>query len=159
MSVIGDILLYLLTGIIYWWWSANLSVFGLAPNLIFIAALSAAIIARPVKALAYGFFFGIALDLLGSNLFGGYALTYTLMAYGVYIMKRHLDLVSPFSQVIAALTLTVLSMLFYQGLSLTLARINPLQLKAFLIEPFLNAILAPIVFYFFAQLKRRFDLL
>lgn len=159
MSLIGDILLYLLTGLVYWWWTANLSVFGMAPNIIFTAALAAAIIARPAKALAYCFFFGIYLDLLGSNLFGAYALTYTLMAYGVYIMKRHLDLVSPFSQVIAALTLTVVSMLFYQGLSLTLARINPLQLKAFLVEPFLNALVAPLVFYFFAQLKRRYDLL
>ncbi|MFA6433467.1 MAG: rod shape-determining protein MreD [Elusimicrobiales bacterium] len=159
MSVIGDILLYFFTGVLYWWWTANLSVFGLAPDLIFTAALAAAIIARPVKALIYCFSFGICLDMLGSNLFGGYALTYTLMAYGIYIMKRHLDLVSPFSQVVAALTLTVVSMLFYQGLSLTLAKINPLQLKAFLVEPFLNALLAPVVFYFFTQLKRRFDLL
>ena len=159
MSLIGDILLYLLTGLVYWWWTANFTVFGMAPNIIFTAALSAAILARPAKALAYCFFFGIYLDLLGSNLFGAYALTYTLMAYGIYVMKRHLDLVSPFSQVIAALVITIVSMLFYQGLSLTLAKINPLQLKAFLVEPFLNALLAPLVFYFFAQLKRSFDLL
>ena len=159
MRLMGDILIYLLTGVIYWWWTTNLSIFGVAPNIIFVAALAAAIIARPAKALVYGFFFGIYLDMLGSNLFGAYALTYTLMAYGIYIMKRHLDLVSPFSQVIAAFTLTMISMLCYQGLSLALAKINPLQLKAFLVEPFLNALLAPIVFYFVAQLKRRFDFL
>ena len=159
MSVIGDILLYVLTGLVHWWWTANLAVFGVSPNIIFVAAMSAAIIARPAKALAYCFCFGIYLDLLGSNIFGAYALTYTLMAYGIYIMKRHLDLVSPFSLVIAALSLTVVSMLFYQALSLTLAKINPLQLREFLVEPFLNAILAPVMFYFFSQLKRRFDLL
>ena len=159
MSLIGDILLYLVTGLVYWWWTANLSVFGVAPNIVFTAALSAAIIARPVKALAYCFFFGIYLDLLGSNLFGAYALTYTLMAYGIYVMKRHIDLVSPFSQVIAALALTAVSMLFYQAVSLTFAQINPLQLKVFLVEPFLNALLAPVMFYFFTQLKRRFNLL
>lgn len=159
MSILGDFLLYFLTGLVHWWWTANLSVFGTAPNIIFTAALSVAILARPARALAWCFFFGIYLDLLGSNLFGAYALTYTLMAYGIYVMKRHLDLVSPFSQVIAALALTVVTMLFYQGLSLTLAKINPLQLKAFLVEPFLNALMAPLVFYFFAQLKRRFDLL
>jgi len=159
MGIIGDLLLYLLTGLIHWWWTANLSFFGVAPNIIFIAALSAAIIARPAKAIAYCFFFGIYLDLLGSNLFGAYALTYTLMAYGIYMMKRHLDLVGPFSQIIAALSLTLVTMLFYQALCLTLAKINPLQLKAFLVEPFLNAILAPIVFYIFVQLKKRFHLL
>ena len=159
MSVIGDILLCVLTGIISWWWTANLSVFGVAPNIVFLAALSVAIISRPPKAIAYCFFLGVYLDLLGSNLFGAYALTYTLMAYGVYIVKRNLDLVSPFSQVIAALSLTPVIMLFYLALSLTLADINPLQLKTFLVEPFLNALLAPVVFYFFAQLRRRFGLL
>ena len=159
MGMIADLLLYLLTGLIHWWWTANLSFFGVAPNIIFVSALSAAIIARPAKAIAYCFFFGIYLDLLGSNLFGAYALTYTLMAYGIYMMKRHLDLVGPFSQVIAALSLTPVIMLFYQALSLTLARINPLELKAFLIEPFLNAILAPIAFYIFVQFKKRFHLL
>ena len=159
MGMIADLSLYLLTGIVHWWWTANLSFFGLAPNIIFIAALSAAIIARPAKGIAYCFFFGIYLDLLGANLFGAYALTYTLMAYGIYMMKRHLDLVGPFSQLIAALSLTPVTMLFYQALSLALARINPLQLKAFLVEPFLNALLAPIAFYIFVQLKKRFHLL
>ena len=118
-----------------------------------------AAIARPAKGIAYCFFFGIYLDLLGANLFGAYALTYTLMAYGIYMMKRHLDLVGPFSQLIAALSLTPVTMLFYQALSLALARINPLQLKAFLVEPFLNALLGPIAFYIFVQLKKRFHLL
>lgn len=159
MGIIGDLLLYLLTGLVHWWWTANLSFFGVAPNLIFLAAMSAAIIARPAKAIAYCFCFGLYLDLLGSNLFGAYALTYTLMAYCIYMMKRHLDLAGPFSQIIAALSLTLVTMLFYQTLSLTLARINPLQLKAFLVEPFLNAVLAPIVFYLFVQLKRRYHIL
>lgn len=159
MAIIGDIMLYLLTGLLHWWWTANLSFFGLAPNIIFVAALSTAIIARPGKAIAYCFFFGLYLDLLGSNLFGAYALTYTLMAYGIYMMKRHLDLISPFSQIIAALSFTVVTMLFYQGLLLALTKINPLQLKAFLVEPFLNAVLAPITFYVLVQLKRRYNLL
>ena len=159
MAIIGDILLYLLIGLIHWWWTTNLSIFGVAPNLIFAAALSAAILARPAKAIAYCFFFGAYLDLLGSNLFGAYALTYTLMAYGIYMAKRHIDLVGPFSQLIAALVLTVFTMLFYQAVSLTLAKINPLQLKAFLVEPFFNAVIAPVVFYFFLQLKRRYNLI
>lgn len=159
MILIGDLLLYLLTGLVHWWWTANLSFFGAAPNIVFTAALSAAIIARPAKAIACCFFYGIYLDMLGSDLFGAYALTYTLMAYGIYIAKRRLDLVSPFSQIVAVLVLTVITMLFYQGLSLTFARINPLQLKALLTEPFLNALLAPVVFYVFAQFKRKFGIL
>ncbi|OGS54153.1 MAG: rod shape-determining protein MreD [Elusimicrobia bacterium RIFOXYB2_FULL_62_6] len=159
MTIIGDILLYLLTGAVYWWWTANLTVFGLSPNIIFMAALAAAILARPVKAMAYGFLFGLFLDLLGSGVFGAYALTYTLMAYGVYILKRHFDLIGGFSQIIAALTLSVLTMLLDQSLSLIFAKLNPLELKAFLVEPFLNAALTPFVVYLFSQLKKGFGVL
>jgi rod shape-determining protein MreD len=159
MNIIGDILLYLLAGSVHWWWTARLSLFGLAPNIIFVTALSSAIIARPVKGICYGFFLGLYLDILGSHLFGGYALTYTLMAYGVYLMKRQLDLVSPFSQVVSALALTVVSLVFYHGLLLALAGINPLRLRTFLVEPFLNAALAPAAFYFLSRLKKRFNLL
>ncbi len=159
MSLIGDALLYLLTGLLHWWWTANLSVFGVAPNLIFTAALASAIIARPAKAVTLCFFLGIYLDLLGSNLFGAYALSYTIMAYGIHLLKRHIDLITVFSQIVSAFILTMVTMVFYQALSLALAKINPLQLKAFLVEPFLNALIAPIVFYFFSHLKRRFNLL
>ncbi|MBI4803494.1 MAG: rod shape-determining protein MreD [Elusimicrobia bacterium] len=159
MIFTGDLLLYAMTGLVHWWWAANLSIFGVAPNIAFMAALTAAILARPAKAMSYGFFFGVYLDLLGSNIFGAYALTYTLMAYGVYILKRHFDLIGGFSQIIAALMLSMLTMLFYQGLSLVFAKINPLELKAFLVEPFLNAALAPFVFYLFARLKKRFGIL
>ena len=159
MTIIGDIIIYVLTGLIHWWWMANMTIFGIAPNIVFIAALCAAILARPAKAMAYCFLFGIYLDILGSNIFGAYALTYTLMAYAIYILKRHFDLVTGFSQIIAALTFSVLTMLFYQGLSLVFAKINPLELKAFLVEPFLNAALAPFVFFVFAQLKKGLDII
>ena len=159
MRQLGDALLYLLTGVFYWWWTGHLSIFGTAPNFIFLAALSVAIIASPVKALAYGFFFGVYMDLLGANMFGAYALTYTLLVYSIYLMKRHFDMAAPFSQIVTALIMSFVCMLFYQGLSLAMAKINPLSLKNFLTEPFLNAAAAPVVFYIFSRLKRKFDIL
>lgn len=159
MSIVLEVILYAATGSFYWWWTQNLSFFGLAPDLLFAAALCAAIIAGPVKAVAWGFFLGLYADMLGSNMFGGYALTYSLMAYGVHALKRHFDMASPFSQVVAALSLSWVSMLFYQGLSLAFSRINPIGLKNFLVEPFLNALAAPVVFQVFYSMKRRFDVL
>ncbi|MBI5744825.1 MAG: rod shape-determining protein MreD [Elusimicrobia bacterium] len=159
MSFIGDILLYLASGAAYWWWTQNLAVFGLAPNLIFAAALSAAILAGPVKGVAWGFFLGLYADMLGANMFGGYALTYTLMAYAVHTLKRHFDMDSLFSQLVAALALSWACMFFYQGLSLAFSRLNPLGLKIFLAEPFLNALAVPVVFQVFYWLKRRAGLL
>ncbi len=159
MSFILEILLYLATGGFYGWWSQNVTFFGLAPNFIFAAALCSAILAGPIKAITWGFFLGLYADMLGSSMFGGYALAYTLMAYGVYVMKRHFDLDSPFSQLVAALVLSWLCMLFYQALSLSFSHLNPIGLKIFLAEPFLNALAVPVVFQVFYGLKRRFGIL
>ena len=159
MTILLELFVYLATGSFYWWWTQNLTFYGLAPNLLFAAALCAAIMAGPVKGVAWGFFLGLYADMLGSSLFGGYALTYSLMAYAVYVMKRHFDMASPFSQLVAALALSWVCMFFYQGLCLVFARFNPLGLKIFLAEPFLNALAVPVVFQVFYQLKRRFDVL
>ena len=159
MSIIFEIIVYLGIGSFYWWWSQNLTIFGLAPNLIFAAALCASILAGPVKAVAWGFFLGLYADMLGSDIFGGYALTYTLMAYGVYIIKRHFDMDSPFSQLVAALALSWLSMFFYQGLGITFSRPTHLDLRIFLAEPFLNALAVPVLFQVFYRLKRGLNVL
>ena len=159
MTIILEIFLYLAAGSFYWWWTQNLAFFGLAPNFIFAAALSAAILAGPVKAVAWGFFLGLYADMLGVSMFGGYALTYSLMAYAVYVVKRHFDMDSFFSQLVAALSLSWLCMLFYQALSLVFFRINPTGLKIFLTEPFLNALAVPVVFQVFYWLKRRTGIL
>lgn len=159
MRHIGDILLFLVTGFVYWWWTWHLSVFGVAPNFIFLAALSAAVMARPVKAAAWCFFLGLYLDMLGAGFFGAYALIYTLMAYCVYVMKRHFDMSAPFSQFVAAPVMSAGCMLLYQALLFAMAKTSPLNLKNFLVEPFLNALAAPAVFYCFAGLKRKFSIL
>lgn len=155
MSILVEVFLYLATGAAYWWWTQNLTVYGLAPNLIFAAALSTAILAGPVKAIAWGFFLGLYADMLGVSAFGAYALTYSLMAYVVYVVKKQFDMDSFFSQLVAAVSLSWICMLFYMGLSLVFARINPTGLKIFLAEPFLNALAVPVVFQLFYQAKRR----
>ncbi|MDD2805512.1 MAG: rod shape-determining protein MreD [Elusimicrobiales bacterium] len=159
MSIIFEVLLYLGTGTLYWWWTQNLTFFGLAPNFIFAAALAAAILSGPVKGIAWGFALGLYADMLGVSVFGGWALTYTLMAYAVSVVKKHFDMDSLFSQLVAAVSLSWLSMLFYGGLSLAFARINPTGLKIFLAEPFLNALAVPVVFQVFYWAKRRFGVL
>ncbi|OGS12875.1 MAG: rod shape-determining protein MreD [Elusimicrobia bacterium RIFOXYA2_FULL_58_8] len=159
MSIIFEVVVYLAVGAGYWWWAQNLSFFGLVPNLIFAAALCAAILAGPVKGIAWGFFLGLYADILGSNLFGGNALAYTIMAYAVYVVKRHFDMDSPFSQLVAAFSLSWVWLFFYQGLSIIFSRPGNLDLRVFLTEPFLNAFAVPVMFPVFYQLKRRFGVL
>ncbi|MCX5792707.1 MAG: rod shape-determining protein MreD [Elusimicrobia bacterium] len=159
MSIILELAVYLAVGAGYWWWAQNLAFFGLVPNLVFAAALCAAILAGPVKGIAWGFFLGLYADILGTSMFGANALTYTLMAYTVYVVKRHFDLDSPFSQVVAALSLSWFCMLFYRGLGLVFSSPNPMDLRVFLAEPFLNALAVPVMFQIFYRLKRRFGVL
>jgi len=154
-----DALLYLSTGVLYWWWSGHLSVFGVSPNFIFLGVLSIAVLASPGRAIAYGFLSGIYMDLLGVDLFGGYALTYSLLAYGIYLMKRHFEVASPVPQAVTALAMSLACMLFYLALSLVLAKVNPLSPKTFFVEPFFNAAAAPVVFHIFSRLKRKFGIL
>lgn len=159
MSIILEVVLYLAVGAGYWWWGQNLAFFGLVPNLVFSAALCAAILAGPVKAIAWGFFLGLYADILGSSMFGANALTYTILAYAVYVVKRHFDMDSPFSQLVAALSLSWISMLFYLGLGIIVSSPVVLDLRVFLAEPFLNALAVPVMFQVFSRLKRRFDVL
>ncbi len=159
MTLLLETLIYLCTGVFYWWWTQNLSFFGLAPNFIFAGALCAAILAGPVKSIAWGFFLGLYADMLGSGPLGGYALTYTLMAYIVHLVKRQFDMDSFFSQLVASVSLSWTCMLFYMGLSLAFARMNPTGLKIFLTEPFLNALAVPAVFQLFYRAKRRLHVL
>ncbi|HNW43001.1 MAG TPA: rod shape-determining protein MreD [Elusimicrobiales bacterium] len=159
MSIILEIALYLFIGAGYWWWAQNLAIFGLVPNLVFSSALCAAILAGPVKGIAWGFFLGLYADILGSSMFGANALTYTIMAYAVYIVKRQFDLDSLFSQLVAALSLSWTCMLFYQGLGIIFSRPASLDLRVFLAEPFLNALAVPVLFQIFYRLKRKFDVL
>lgn len=159
MTLLAELFLYLASGTLYWWWTQNLAFWGLAPNFLFAAALSAAILAGPVKGIAWGFALGLYADMLGVSLFGGWALTYTLMAYAVNVVKKHFDMDSFFAQVVGGVSLSWLSMLVYLGLSLAFARLNPAGLKNFLVEPFLNALAVPVVFQVFYRAKRRFGAL
>lgn len=160
MSLILELIIYLAVGTVYWWWGQNLAFYGLVPNFIFAAGLSASILAGPVKGLAWAFFLGVYADLLGGGAFGGYALTYTLLAYAVYIFKRHFDMDSLFSQVVAALVLSWGCMLFYWllGMLFSEAALRP-ELRVLLVEPFLNALAVPVVFNIFYRLKRNFGVL
>lgn len=156
MSLLVELAAYVSVGTLYWWWGQNLAFFGLVPNFIFAAALCAAILAGPVKGMAWGFFLGLYADMLGSSMLGGYALTYTLLAYAVYVFKRHFDMDSFFSQVVASVALSWACMLFYRLLATAFSTPGGLDLKVFLAEPFINAIAVPVVFQVFYRLKRSF---
>ena len=159
MRLVANIFLYVIISVLYWWFGNNVSIFSTTPNMLFLAAVGSAIIARPLTAFSLCFFWGLHMDISGSNAFGAYALVYTLMCYAVHVMKRHFDFDSIAPQIILAFTLSILIFLFYQFLSVIFSTISPQPLKILLAEPFINALLMPIVFLIFRYLKRKFSCL
>ncbi|MCG2724739.1 MAG: rod shape-determining protein MreD [Elusimicrobia bacterium] len=159
MKFIGNIFVFIIVSVVYWLFSNNFSLFSIAPNILFTAAISLAILLKPVTALSFCFFWGLYIDIMGINAFGAYALIYTLMCYAVHISKKHFDFDMPIPQIILVFVLSVLTFLFYQLLSVIFANINPLRLKVLFIDPIINALLMPFVFAVFYYLKRKSKIL
>ncbi|MBI4655157.1 MAG: rod shape-determining protein MreD [Elusimicrobia bacterium] len=156
MKFFNSLIVYFAAVVVYWWFSLNFTVFGITPNVVFACVLSIAVIATPVTALTFGFFWGIYMDLMGTSaLFGGWALIYTLMVYIIYLIKKQFDMTGAFSQILLSVVLSEISLVCYQILSLILSKINPLSLKIFLIEPVLNALLMPFVFSILVFIRKK----
>ena len=159
MNLFANIFLYIIVSGFYWWFGNNFSLFSIVPNILLMAAIASAIIARPLTALSFCFFWGLYMDVLGSDAFGAYALVYTLMGYAIHVMKKHFDFDSLAPQVILSFSLSILTFLFYQALSVIFSNISPMQWRVLLIDPFITALLMPVIFIIFRCLKRKLSCL
>ncbi len=159
MKFIGNIFVFIIVSVAYWLFSNHFSFFHIAPNMLFTAAISLAILLKPVTALSFCFFWGLYMDMMGINAFGAYALIYTLMCYAVHISKKRFDFDMPIPQIVLVFILSVLVFLFHQMLSLIFTDVNPLRLKVLFVEPLVNSLLMPFVFAIFHYLKRKLKIL
>jgi rod shape-determining protein MreD len=146
VTFLKDAGFFLVLSAAHWWLHWSFPMGGLAPNLLFAAAFSCAVIGGPVRGIALPFFFGLYADVLGAGLAGSWALIFTLMGYAVQVMKRHFDLDNPFSQSAAALVLSLLSLAAYQSAYMTMGGLSPLPLRSMLLEPPISALTVPFVF-------------
>jgi rod shape-determining protein MreD len=159
MKTLINLLIYFSVALIYWWVSTNFSIFGITPNIVLISVICLAILCEPVKAHTFGFFWGLYIDISSTPLFGAFALIYTLLVYLIWTMKKRFDVMSTFFQGLLTFAVSIITIIFYQVLSLIFARNNPFQLKIFLVEPVFNAVMMPFVFYVFYSLKKKFNIL
>ncbi len=146
MTLLRDSAFFLFFSAAHWWLHWAFPLGGLAPNLLFAAALSSAVVGGPVRGIAWPFLFGLYADILGSGLAGSWALLYTLIGYAVQVMKRHFDLGSALSQAAAALALSLFSLAAYQSAYLSIGGLSPLPLRSILLEPLISALTVPPVF-------------
>lgn len=146
MTIIRQLVIYFAVIIFHWWWGTHWTVDGIAPNIVFVGVMCAAVLYGPVSSHAFGFCWGLYLDILGTSLFGGYALTFTLLVYTVRWFCRQMEIVGPFSHAVMAWIMSVAGMLFYQLLALIfLHELVWRGWEVFFWEPCLNALIMPVV--------------
>lgn len=156
MSFLRQLIVYLCAVSIHWWWTFHWAVHGVSPNIVLVSAMCVSALCNPFTGHAFSFMAGLYLDMLGTSLFGGYALTFTMTAYAIQWFKRHMDVVSPFSQSTMAWTMSVAGILFYQIVALVfLHKLAWRGWGVFIFEPLLNALITPPVFIVFRTLRKK----
>jgi len=150
MTFLADIVILFAGMAFSWWFNQHFTFWGLSVNCVFAFVFAVSLIAGPVKSVIFAFILGLYADLLGAGHFGAYGLIYTLAAYLLNIVKVRFDFSGPFQQATAAFVLAyicpflfwIIHFLFFNS------SFRPLN---FFIEPFLDAVAAPLAF---AVLKR-----
>ncbi|MEK7390340.1 MAG: rod shape-determining protein MreD [Elusimicrobiota bacterium] len=75
-----------------WWWNTHLAYWGAGPQFLLVLTVLVAARRGTVTAMLAGFVWGLYLDVARAELFGASALTLTLIAYGVGVVRRQVDL-------------------------------------------------------------------
>ena len=75
-----------------WWWNTHFAYWGAAPQFLLVLTILIAARRGTVVAMLAGFGWGLYLDVARAELFGASALTLTLAAYLVGVVRRQVDL-------------------------------------------------------------------
>ncbi len=141
MKLIKSAAIFLLGLVGEWFFSRYLSFHGLNPQVLLILTINVAAFNGAPEAMVFGFFWGLCWDALSLKLFGARALALTLIAYGLGLVRRQVDMVTPASQAIVAVLSTIayrlilgLIYLVFSGQFLWLGGL------IFLIEPLYNGV-------------------
>ncbi len=78
--------------VLQWWWNTHLSYWGAAPQFLFVLTILLAARRGPVLGMFAGFGWGLYVDGVRAELFGASALTFTLAAYFVGVIRHQIDL-------------------------------------------------------------------
>ena len=142
------IVYFFLGAIVHSWWSIKLSplTFGLMPHLLLVLTVLISITQGRVSGQLIGFFWGLYLDVLGVRLMGANCLLFTIIGNIAGNLRRHMDVYNPASlgAIVSVFTLAyhlawgVLALVFLKEMLLP-------QWLLFVLQPVLNAILAPML--------------
>lgn len=153
MSLVRMIVLFFAAMLLQWWLSAYFLVFDMAPRLLLVLTVVVAARLGPVPGMCYGFAWGLFLDVLRAQLFGGNALAYTAIAYGTGAVRRQIDVVGVGPQIVTVVLMTWGYLLLNGLLGLVFMKIFLFPgWNVFLLNPLYNAALVPVVYVFWERL-------
>lgn len=140
-------ILYLILILLNWWILKHLSFYGFVPNLMLVTTLVVAVLCKDITGYIFGFFCGLFIDFMGSYLFGGYGLCFTLSVYLIIVLRNRLDFDSLITQILVVLGLTLFVKIFYGFLGFVFIGkfvfANP---RYFIITACLNGLISPFIF-------------
>ena len=145
MSHLRGSVLFAAAVFLQWWWSTQLSVWGLSPQVLLVLTVALAARFGPNPGMCYGFLWGLFLDALRPQLFGANAFTLMLVGYGTGTIRRQIEVVDLVSQCVVVFLMTWGYFLFYGLLGVVFAKtFFWVGWSAFLFDPFFNCLLVPV---------------
>jgi rod shape-determining protein MreD len=117
---------------------------GLSPQILLVLTVAMAARLGPNSGICYGFLWGLFLDVLRPDLFGGNALVLMLVGYGTGALRRHIDVLDAVSQYLIVFFMTLGNFLLYGLLGAVFAK-NFIWVgwPAFICDPFFNCLIVP----------------
>lgn len=146
-KIITLIIIYLCSAVLQWYANYIFIPMGLSLNVLIVFTLAIAASTNPVASIAFGFFSGLYLDFIGVHLFGLYALSHTVAAFLVFMLRADVNFSLPLVQIIFSAAAAVFCMLVYSILGLLIVGKFVFGTWAdFIFNPLVAAIISLIIF-------------
>lgn len=140
--------IFFISSIIHWALASAFVSFNIGVSFMFAAACSVCMMFPKWSGYTFAFFGGLFLDFFGVNMFGGYALTFTVCAAIIYLVKMKMDLELVLSQSVLIFILSIFSTLFYNFVGIVFLKGTAWHgFESLFLGSLINALVAPFVFY------------
>jgi rod shape-determining protein MreD len=153
---------YLLTVALVFWVQAAANYFagvsGVSGNVILVATIYFGLARGPMSGQLLGFFWGLLIDASTLGLMGQNALLYAAAGFLAGMLRRQLDEDKGWTQVIFSFAASLLYILVHLTLEKMFAPAPRPPSWSMGVQPFINAMLAPIVFWMMRVWSQFWDL-
>ena len=156
MNHLRGAVLFLAAALLQCWWSTSLSFWGLSPQILLVLTVAMAARLGSNSGMCYGFLWGLFLDVLRPELFGGNAFALMLVGYGTGALRRQIDVRDVVSQCMIVFFMTWGNFLLYGLLGAIFAKqFFWVGWPAFLVDPLYNCLMVPFTGWVCAWLRIR----